>query len=112
MTERPDPIEHAIAKDTPRGESTLSSGVLDLLAAIVEAADVPLPSIAEADERAYTQLLERRLTSLRVVLGSAISPEWAPTLDPAAEAAAIRERTAITPVTYTLWKNPDGGDRS
>lgn len=102
------------AKDSPQAASTLSSDVLDLLAAIRDTAHVPLPGNDPADDRAWHTLMHRRLTALYVSLNVALSPQWIANLDPTAEAAHIRRRTAETPVTYTLWADPDeatdGGD--
>lgn len=108
------PAEHVAAKDIPTGDaSTLSSGILDLLAAIRDAVEVPLPSNELADERAWHQLMYRRLTDLRVSLSVALDAKWVNGLDAAHEAAYIRARTAATPVTYTLWQRPEpaGGER-
>jgi hypothetical protein len=104
--------EHAAAKDTHQGESTLSSDVLDLLAAIRDAADVPLPSLDPADERAWQRLMRRRLVDLHAVLEVALRPEWVDLLDPAREAADIRRRTADAPVEYTRYEPAEtDGDR-
>jgi hypothetical protein len=105
----------AAAKDSPAGaESTLSSAVLDLLAAIRDAADVPLPSLDLADEHAWHQLTARRLSDLHTTLSVALDPKY-DGVDFAREAAIIRARTADSPVTYTLWEAPeaapDGGEQ-
>jgi hypothetical protein len=105
--------EHDAGKATRKGEATLSSAVLELLTAIVEALDVPLPGLDEADDRAYQAVMRRRLSEVHIVLDVALSPEWVGTLDPAREAANIRQRTADTPITYTVWERPaDGGEQS
>jgi hypothetical protein len=105
--------EHTAGKATRKGEATLGTDVLDLLAAIVEALDVPLPSLDEADERAYHRLMERRLGGLHATLDVALAPEWRDTIDPAREAAHIRQCTAAAPIAYTVWEPAkDGGDRS
>lgn len=85
--------------------------VLDLLAAIRDAADVPLPGLDEADERAYHALMGQRLSDLHIALSVALSPQWIGTLDLADEVAAIRSRVDATPVTYTRYVRPeqDGG---
>ena len=74
--------------------------VLDLLAVIRDMADVPLPSLDDADERAWRTLMMRRLGDLHVVLSVALDPKRAPDLDPAAEAAVLRQRLNAAPVTY------------
>lgn len=102
-------VADTAAKDSRKAESTLPSEVLDLLAAIRDATDVPLPSVDPADERAYQRLMFQRLGDLHSSLAVVLSAKWADTLDPAAEAAYIRKRTALAPVTYTLWKGAPGG---
>jgi hypothetical protein len=103
--------EHTAGKDTPTpgGASTLGSDVLDLLAAIRDAVDVPLPSLDPADERAYHQLMYQRLTDLHVSLSVALAAKSTDTLDAADEAAYVRARTACSPVTYALWECPAAG---
>lgn len=107
-------VNDLAAKDTRQGASTLSSDVLDLLTAIRDAVDVPLPSLDETDERAWHVLMARRLSDLHTALSVSLSPQWAPTTNAADEAAHIRKRTAATPVTYTAWEQAeqaDGGER-
>lgn len=89
-------------------ERTSKAAYADLLAAVVEALDVPLPSIAIADERAYHLLMERRMSDLRSVLTVMFAVDG----DPWVTAATIRRRTADEPVTYTPYKpKMDGADR-
>jgi len=85
----------------------LPAAVTDLLAAVVEALTVPLPSIEGADERAYHRLLEQRTTDVRILLGSIVDfPDVPIDNDP----AGIRARIADTPVTYALYEPAaDGG---
>ncbi|MFE5770907.1 hypothetical protein ACFQ7O_21380 [Streptomyces sp. NPDC056485] len=79
----------------------------DLLDAIVEALSVPLPSIADADERIYYRLLERRALAVRIV----IATNRTGSRDPRLAADAIRTRTAEDPVTYALFEaEKDGGE--
>ncbi|MCP3754929.1 hypothetical protein [Streptomyces sp. TBY4] len=79
-----------------------------LLEAIVEALDLPLPSIAEADERLYYGLLERRVLAVRITLQA----NRTVSRDPRLAADAIRTRTAEEPVTYTPYEfDKDGEDR-
>ncbi|MFJ3861039.1 hypothetical protein ACIPRL_33030 [Streptomyces sp. NPDC090085] len=80
----------------------------DLLDAIVEALNVPLPSIAATDERLYYRLLDRRALAVRITLEANRSG----TRDPRLAARMIRTRTAEEPVTYTLFEpKKDGEDR-
>lgn len=76
-----------------------------LLDAIVDALDLPLPSITVADERLYYRLLERRALAVRIVIES----NRAVTRDPRLAAAAIRTRTAEEPVTYTPYEDEKNG---
>ncbi len=100
-------------KDTRKGASTLSSDILDLLAAIRDHVDVPLPGTDDADERAWRTLMYRRLTELHTSLDVALSAKWADTTDPADEAAYIRARTAATPVTYAVFESAvDRGEQA
>ncbi|MEU9236841.1 hypothetical protein [Streptomyces subrutilus] len=81
---------------------------VSLLDAIVDALNLPLPSITVADERLYYRLLERRALAVRIVIES----NRAASRDPRYAADAIRTRTAEEPVTYTLWEDEkDGGER-
>ncbi|WP_030863054.1 hypothetical protein [Streptomyces sp. NRRL F-2747] len=79
----------------------------DLLDAIVEALSVPLPSIAEADERLYYRLLERRALAVRIIVAS----NRTVSRDPQLAADAIRARIVEEPVTYALFEaEKDGGE--
>lgn len=105
----------AAAKDTrTAGASTLSSDVLDLLAAIRDAAHLPLPSTADADDYAWQQLMYRRLIDLHAVLSVSLHPDYVTHLAPADLAADLRARTAAAPVTYTLWQPAalNGGEQA
>ncbi|MCX4526743.1 hypothetical protein OG982_13870 [Streptomyces sp. NBC_01551] len=77
-----------------------------LLEAIVDALDLPLPSIEAADERLYYRLLERRALAVRIIIES----NRAVTRDPRLAADAIRTRTAEEPVTYTPYKDEKNGE--
>ncbi|UQX00903.1 hypothetical protein [Streptomyces sp. RerS4] len=79
---------------------------VELLDAIVEALSVPLPSIADADERLYFRLLERRALTVRII----IAANRAVSRDPSLAADAIRTRTAEDPVDYRLFKDEKDGD--
>ncbi|WP_406367233.1 hypothetical protein [Streptomyces sp. NBC_01546] len=89
-------------------ERTMQAAHADLLAAIVAALDVPLPSIADTDERLYYRLLEQRACSVRILLRANL----AHSRDPWLAASSIRRRTAEEPVTYTPFEfTRDGADR-
>ncbi|MER7955171.1 hypothetical protein [Streptomyces sp. NPDC096030] len=79
---------------------------LALLEAIVEALDLPLPSIAEADERLYFRLLERRALAVRIIIES----NRAVSRDPWLAADAIRTRTAEEPIDYTPFEDDKNGE--
>lgn len=78
----------------------------DLLDAIVAALDLPLPSIADDDERRYYRLLERRAIAVRII----VKTNRAASRDPRLAADMIRTRTAEEPVTYTPWEDDKDGD--
>ncbi|MEU7724010.1 hypothetical protein AB0B78_01940 [Streptomyces sp. NPDC040724] len=86
-------------------ERTVTAHV-DLLDAIVEALDLPLPSIGEADEQLYYRLLERRALAVRII----VQINRTVTRDPSVAADAIRTRTAEEPVTYTPFKDEKDGE--
>ncbi|MER6394260.1 hypothetical protein ABT236_38135 [Streptomyces sp. NPDC001523] len=90
-------------------ERTLSAGYADLLAAVADALDVPLPSFAAADEDAYRQLLEHRAGIVR----STVQANLQHSRDPWLAASQIRERSAGYPITYTPFKHRpvNGEDR-
>ncbi|MFI8511252.1 hypothetical protein ACIGHB_08960 [Streptomyces sp. NPDC085460] len=81
----------------------LPADVADLLTAVVEALDIPIPSIESADERKHYRLLEDRtmyaLVALRCLLRHRDHPDLAD------DAAYIRRCTAETPVTYTPFRS-------
>ncbi|OII63248.1 hypothetical protein BJP40_24920 [Streptomyces sp. CC53] len=77
----------------------LSGDVTGLLTAIVEALDMPVPSIQEADEREHYRLLERRSADVRIALAVLLRHPGSGALDDTAR--DIRDRTAYDPVTYT-----------
>lgn len=77
--------------------------VRELLAAVVEALDVPLPDITDAAERAHYRVLQRRATDTRVVLATLLEFNGP---DLAQDSAVIRQRTAEAPVDYPLWEPP------
>ncbi|MET9728484.1 hypothetical protein [Streptomyces zaomyceticus] len=91
------------------GREMLPADVTDLLSAIVEALDIPMPSIEDADERKHYRLLERRATDVRIAWRSLLRHPSHPDLH--YDAAYIRTCTAEQPVTYTAYE-PDraGGE--
>ncbi|MEU8462667.1 hypothetical protein [Streptomyces sp. NPDC029003] len=90
-------------------ERTMKAAYADLLTAIVDALDVPLPSLAETDEHAYHQLLEHRAGYVRSVLRANLSHSR----DPWLAATQIRELSAEYPITYTPFEHAitSGSDR-
>jgi hypothetical protein len=95
--------------EAPPVDTTVPAAVLDLLSVIRDLADVPLPSLDDADERAWRTLMLRRLGDLHTVLDVALSPKWVGDFDPAREAAILRERLSVNPVTYATYGRE--GDR-
>lgn len=102
-TTTPVTADDTAAKDTHPGESTLSSDVLDLLAAIRDALDVPLAHWEPADERARERILSARADAARIVVAGIVDSghriPWSTTY--------LAERTAATPITYTLWDSAE-----
>lgn len=87
----------------------LPAAVTDLLAAVVEALTVPLPSTEQADERAYHRLLEQRTTDVRIILATLLDYPDVPIDN---DADDVRARIAATPVTYALYEPAaDGGQQ-
>ncbi|MFJ6012079.1 hypothetical protein [Streptomyces sp. NPDC092952] len=78
----------------------LDAPVRELLAAVVAALDLPLPSIDRADERAHHHLLEARALDVRVVL-DVLTPSSSYPGVVENGAADIRRRIASTPIDYT-----------
>ncbi|MFF9153858.1 hypothetical protein ACF1AB_16695 [Streptomyces sp. NPDC014846] len=107
-THAPATLAGALPPANPTSLAALPPAVTDLLAAIVEALTVPLPSIDVADERAYHRLLEHRTTDVRVYVATML--DFAD-VDITVDAAEIRARTAVTPVTYAPYEKAeqDGG---
>ncbi|MFE6816194.1 hypothetical protein [Streptomyces sp. NPDC057677] len=89
------------------GRDTVPADVTDLLSAIVEALDLPLPSIEDIDERRHYRLLERRATDVRIALRSMLRHPDHPDLHH--DAAYIRTCTAEQPVTYTAYDSARTG---
>lgn len=85
----------------------LTPEVLDLLAAIREALDVPLSALTDADERTRARILNERAGVARIVVAGILDQGH----DVASAAAYLAERTAETPIAFTVWQRPepDGG---
>lgn len=96
------------AEQAPTVVGALPAAVSDLLAAVVEALTVPLPSTDQADERAYHRLLEQRTTDVRIILGSIVDYPDVPIDN---DASDLRARIADTPVTYALYESETDGGR-
>ena len=85
----------------------LPADVADLLAAVAEALDIPIPSIETADECKHYRLLEDRTMHTRVALQSLLRHRDHPDL--ADDAAYIRRCTAEYPVTYAPFRSSEAG---
>lgn len=82
-------------------EQTLPEPVRDLLAAIVEALDVPLADRL-ADDDTANRLMRERASNARIIAGSALtSPDLS---DVKRAAEQLLGWTADSPVTYTSWQ--------
>jgi hypothetical protein len=77
-------------------EQTLTEPVRDLLAAILEALDLPHPATF-GDTEAHDRLLNTRAVHARIALRSLLDD--GPDMGPAWSAAYLRERLAEHPVT-------------
>ncbi|MFG2872924.1 hypothetical protein [Streptomyces sp. NPDC048338] len=87
----------------------LSGDVTGLLTAIVEALDMPMPSIHEDDEREHYRLLERRSSDVRIALSVLLRFPGSGALDDTIQ--DLRDRTKRNPVTYTPFASEEhGGD--
>ncbi|MEU3073914.1 hypothetical protein [Streptomyces laurentii] len=80
---------------------TLPADVAELLSAIVEALDLPIPSIDPADEHARYRLLERRAQFVAIALRGVLQYPDYPDLE--SDAAWLRRHTARFPLTYTAY---------
>ncbi|MGC9536551.1 hypothetical protein [Streptomyces sp. UG1] len=98
--------EQAPGEVTP---GALPTPVQDLLAAVSEALDLPLPSIDDADERAHYALLQQRASYVRIQLATLTDY---PDVDMSGDADQIRAQIADMPVTYKVFEHEaDGGQR-
>ncbi|MFF9339302.1 hypothetical protein ACF1CG_05955 [Streptomyces sp. NPDC014773] len=80
----------------------LSGGVTELLTAVMEALDIPLPSNDEDDEDAYHGILDERVAGVRIAVSVLLEGPGLWFLEDTAR--YIRERTAQHPVTYTPFR--------
>lgn len=74
--------------------------VAELLAAVVDALEVPLPASWEAQEE-FSRLLDRRRTAVHVVLSDIVRTGQITSYD----ADAVRKRTELSPVTYEPYRS-------
>ncbi|MGY3337577.1 hypothetical protein ACVW0K_003676 [Streptomyces filamentosus] len=81
----------------------LPGEVTTLLAAVVEALDIPLPSNDEDDETAHRVLLDERAAGVRIALSVLLGSPAIWLLEDTAR--YIREHTAQHPVTYTPFRS-------
>ncbi|WP_030543114.1 hypothetical protein [Streptomyces albus] len=81
--------------------------VRELLAALADAVDLPLPDITDADERRAGNVLRDRARTAVAVARGVLDDDH----DPARAAAYLREQTAATPANYRPWRDPlNGGE--
>jgi hypothetical protein len=80
------------------------SEVVDLLSAIRDALDVPLPGLRPEDESAYYRLMEQRVNAVRCTLQGLLAYPGRLTPD---SAEYIRASAALSPVTYATYV-PEG----
>jgi len=92
------------APTTPVG--ALPPALRDLLAAVVEAIDVPLAQHAD-DDQARARLLDHRANHAVIAIESVLKHG---TEDVEDSARWLRERTAREPVTFTPWDRPAGAE--
>ncbi|MDP9608858.1 hypothetical protein [Streptomyces demainii] len=94
------------APDTTTGVGSpdRSDAVMALLRAVHDALDLPLPGLADQDEREHYHLLTDRAAVARVVLAGVLERDYA--FESAA--AYLRGRTKGAPVTYTPWEDKGG----
>lgn len=83
----------------------LPAEVRDLLAAVAEALDIPMPDITDDAERQHRTVLVRRTTDVRIVLQVLLDAAGVDLAALADDAAVIRARTAAVPVTYPMWQD-------
>lgn len=82
--------------------TVVEPGTLDLLAAIRDALDVPLPGIEEGAERAFYRLMEIRRSAVHSTLAALLADPSPQVQDH--DTRYLRRRTSDTPVTYEVWE--------
>lgn len=85
---------------------SLPEPVTELLRAVHDALNLPLPGLTDEDERAYASLLANRAREARVILVGILHDGH----EPGRAAVALRGWLDRWPVTYTPWSS-DGGAR-
>jgi hypothetical protein len=83
----------------------LPAEVRDLLGAVVEALDIPMPDITDAAGREHRAVLVRRTTEVRIVLQVLLDAKAADLTALTHDAGVIRARTAAAPVGYPVWQD-------
>ncbi|MFH9039473.1 hypothetical protein ACH4FA_08955 [Streptomyces sp. NPDC017966] len=89
---------------SPQPSGSLSEPVMELLRAVHDALDLPLPGLTDADEYAYAGLLANRARDARVILAGVLHDGH----EPGRAAVALRGWLDRWPVTYTPWGNGGG----
>ncbi|MFP8885028.1 hypothetical protein [Streptomyces mangrovi] len=84
--------------------SEISAPVRELLAAVLEAIDLPMPDITEADERRAAVVQRDRTRVAAVVTRGVLECGH----DPGHAAEYLRRRTTETPADYRPWQG--GGE--
>jgi hypothetical protein len=84
----------------------MTPAMRELLAAMAENADVPLPALSPDAERQYTRLLERRMSNLAAVLETLTNARFGKLDDKQfqGQAQMLREWAAASPVTYEVYQ--------
>ncbi|WHX19317.1 hypothetical protein QFW82_20785 [Streptomyces malaysiensis subsp. malaysiensis] len=91
-------MSEAIIPEAGRAETV---AVMELLRAVHDALDLPLPDITERDEREHQRLLANRAADARCVLAGVVQQDH----DMEVAARLLRRWTADEPVTYTPWED-------
>lgn len=86
--------------------TTLDADLIDLLAAIRDLLDLPIPAITASDEQAHEQLLAQRTGHLIVKLNITLARG---PVDLAQLAHDLRAYAAKTPPVYARWTRPTNG---
>ncbi|MFB7938992.1 hypothetical protein [Streptomyces sp. NPDC056049] len=81
----------------------LPGEVTSLVAAIVEALDLPLPSVEDADEAKHYRVLEKRAED--VIVGLSMLLKFASEMPVAEATVYVRDWTKRHPITYTPFRS-------